>query len=48
MDNGCGRMTDGCGRMTDKVADTDYVRQRWRSDGGMMRSSTDTGEDNDE
>jgi hypothetical protein len=41
-------MTDGCGRITDKVAVADFVGQRQRSDGGMMQSSTDMGEDNGE
>jgi hypothetical protein len=35
-----------CRRMTDKMAAASYIGQRWRSDGGMMRSSTDTGEYN--
>jgi hypothetical protein len=48
VDNGCGRMTDGCGRIMNKVAVADYVEQRWRSDGGMMGSSTEMGEGNGE
>ncbi len=48
VNNGCGRMTDGCRRITDKVAAADFVGQRRRSDGGMMQSSTDMGEDNGE
>jgi hypothetical protein len=46
VDNSCGRMTNGCGRIMDKVAVADYVGQRQRSDGGMMRSSTEMREDN--
>ena len=48
MNNGCGRMTDGCRRITDKMAAADFVGKRRRSDGGMMQSSTDMGEDNGE
>ncbi len=46
MDNGCGRMTDGCGRIMDEVAAAYYVGKRQMSDGGMMRSSNEMGEDN--
>jgi hypothetical protein len=46
VDDGCGRMINGCGRIMDKVMVADYVGQRQRSDRGMMRSSTEMGEDN--
>ncbi len=46
MEDSFGRMTNGCRRIMDKVVEADYIGQRCRSDGGMMRSSTETGEDN--
>jgi hypothetical protein len=45
VDNGCGRMTNSFRWIINKVAAADYEGQRWRSDGGMMGSSTETGED---
>ncbi len=46
MEDGCGKMTNGCGRIMNKVVAANYAGQRWRSDGGMMRSSIEMGEDN--
>jgi hypothetical protein len=44
--NGCEKMTNCCMRMKEEVVAADYIGQRQRSDGGMMQSSTDMGEDN--